>query len=241
MYFGLLVIVFIFGSCDVSTFSNTDVVDLDKLNVIINIQNSNKTSKRGYLKVKLSDGNKQIINKNIHVLLNNIPLDLYVKDNLYYTKTSYYKTDRVLNDSAYYFEIILPDSTRYPLAFIKPRVKDAAVKFTIPEHITSKEELVLTWEQLKTPHQLQLVNEKKYHVMKNTIEYGYVVKPIDTLTQKKGAYVISKPSIGEPITIEKEINVVLSRKEVGLMNAQLLKNSSITYHQIIQKTVVIKP
>ena len=38
--------------------------------------------KVNYLKVKLSDGKKQIINKDIQVLMNNSPLELYVKDNL---------------------------------------------------------------------------------------------------------------------------------------------------------------
>ena len=109
-YYGVLFVLFLFSSCDVSTLSNADASDLAKLKVNILIQDGNKSDALDYIKVKLTDGKKQIINENISILINDLPLDLYVKDDLYYTKTSFYKTDSLARKEAYYFEIILPIS-----------------------------------------------------------------------------------------------------------------------------------
>ena len=241
-YYGILFIALVFSSCDVSTLSSSDALSLVKLKVNINIHYDTNKDTINYLRVKLSDGKKQIINKNIIILLNNHPLNLVVKDELYYTKTSYYQADSLVQNDAYYFEIILPDSTKHPIAFVKPMAKTEAATFSIPDSIATNENFVLKWKQLNTPHQLELIKgtETKYKIAKMIIEYGYSVKPIDTLIEKEGEYLIQKSYINDSLASAKHFDIILSRKENGLINPNLLKNSSITYHHIIEKTIQIK-
>jgi len=120
-YYSILFILFVFNSCDnVSILSNSDASNLAKIKVNITIKDGTKKNSLDYVKVKLSDGKKQIINKNIKILLNSKPLELFVRQGNYYEKHAYYGTDDLLRNESYYFEIILPDSSKYPLAFIKP-------------------------------------------------------------------------------------------------------------------------
>ncbi len=238
-YYNILCILFIFSSCDVSTLSNADTLSLADLKVNINICHDTKKNTLSYLKVKLSDGKKQIINKNIRVLLNSKPLDLYVKEELYYTKTSYYKADSFTQSDAYYFELILPDNSRHPLAFVKPMEKSQVAKFSIPDSIAANDDFVLKWENLNTPHQLELIKgtKTKHSLVKSIIEYDYAVKPLDTLRKNTGQYVVSKSHFTDSLSVAKHFDIILSRKESGLINPSLLKNSTITYHYMIQKTI----
>jgi len=86
---------------------------------------------------------KQIINEKIKVLLNGKPLELYVKQELYYTKTSFYRDANLERRDSYYFEIILPDSTRHPLAYLKPLKKSDSAKFYIPKKAYSNKNVTL--------------------------------------------------------------------------------------------------
>lgn len=237
-YYKILLIAIVFSSCDVSTLSKSEVLGLEQLKATIHINHD--TNKVNYLRVKLSDGKKQIINKNIHVLLNNKPLGLYVKDELYYTKTSYYTADDLAKADSYYFEIILPNSIKHPLAFIKP--KKEVAKFSMPDSLTAKNDFVFKWERLNNPHQIEIIkgNKTNSQATKNRIIYGYSVKPIDTLKKNEGKYVVPKSYFTDSSPSIKHFDVILYRKEKGLMNPNLLKNSDVTYHHIIEKTIVIK-
>lgn len=134
-HYKLIFILLFFQNCDVSTLSDKDVSKLENLQVNILISDSDKNKSLNSIRFELSDGKKQIINENIKVLLNNSPLDLFVKQELYYTKASFYKTNNLSIQDSYYFEIILPDSTKHPIAFIKPLKRSDSAKFQIPKSI----------------------------------------------------------------------------------------------------------
>lgn len=120
-YYQLIFILLLFASCDVSTLTNKDVSNLGNLSIHVLITDGDKSDDLNNIKLRLTDGKKQIINEDIKVLLNDLPLELYVKNQLYYTKKSFYTTNDRTRKEAYYFEIILPDSSRHPLAYIQPK------------------------------------------------------------------------------------------------------------------------
>ncbi len=238
-YYKLILLIFAFSSCDVSTLSKTDDIKLSKIKASILIQDGTKEDALNYIKVKLSDGKKQIINKDIKIMLNDSPLDLYVKNELYYTKTSFYKTDSLSRSDSYYFEIILPDSTRYPLAYIQPMKKEKSAKFSIPEKASVQDDFILKWENLTTPHTLEIIKgiEVKKKRAENITEYGYEGRRIDTLKKKAGEYVIRKSYFIDSLTNTRHLGIILTRKKSGLINPDLIKNSSITYNYRMEKTI----
>lgn len=241
-YAVVIFVLFVVSNCDVSTLSNADATDLAKIKVNILIQDGSKEKELDFVKVKLTDGKKQIINENISILLNDLPMDLYVKNDLYYTKKSFYKTDSLLRKEAYYFEIILPDSTRHALAHIKPTSSEDEAKFTMPKEVFPNEDFVLKWKQLKTPHELKIIKgvEVKEKSAENITEYGYEGRRIDTLNKRNGTYVIPKAYFMDSLTITRYLNVELSRKENGLIHSNLIKNSAINYHHLTEQTIPFK-
>ncbi len=241
-YYKILLIALVFCSCDESTLSNAKHIDLMKLKATITIQNSTKKNSLDYIKVKLSDGKKQIINKNISVLLNNKPLELFVRQGNYYDKYAYYSTDDLLRKDSYYFELILPDSTRHPLAFVKPIDKNREAKFSIPKSVSVNDDFVLKWTNLSTPHQLDIrkgVEIKKKRAA-NITEHTSNIRPTDTLRKSTGKYIVPKSYFIDSLTTTNHLTIKFTRKENGLTNPRFLKNSSITYHHIIEKTLDFK-
>lgn len=241
-YYKLIIILFIFCGCDVSSISDLDSNNLSKLKVRISIQDGSKDHLLNELRVKLSDGKKQIINDKIKILLNGKPLDLYVKKELYYTKTSFYRGINLQRNDSYYFEIILPDSTKHPLAYIKPLKKSDSVKFYIPKKNSHHENVTLEWKNINTPTTLEVW--KLVHNKKNSNEHSggrYAASTIiDTINSRNGKYTISKSFFEDSLTVANYLQVRLNKQESGLLNPKLLKNSHIIYNYTIEKTIDVK-
>jgi hypothetical protein len=238
-YFSILFIFLVFYSCDVSTSSKSSITSLSNIKASITIQDGTKKNSLNYVEVKLFDDKKQLINENIKILLNNTPLELYVRTGNYYDKHSYYGTDDLSRKDSYYFEIILPDSTRLPIAFIKPYKAYADVKFNIPEQIPLKNDVIISWEGLTTPHTIEIIKgtEVKKKKAANITENGFEGKQIDILHKKIGEYVIPKSYFRDSLTLVKFLNIKLSRKETGLINTKLLPDSEIVYSFKTEKTI----
>ena len=238
-YFSILLIIFLFSSCDVSTLSDADAKNIEKLKVHIQIKDGDREDALNQIKVVLTDGKKKIINENIKVLLNGFPLELYVKNELYYTKTSFYRTDSLRRSDSYYFEIILPDSTTYPLAYIKPMIQNRNTEFNIPDRISTNEDFVFNWNHLYTPHHLEF--QKGTLVIKETSEnitqHGFGERQMDTLKAPSGNYTIPKSYFNDSLTIPTRLEIKLERIEYGLTNPKLIKNSTIEYNRTLEKTI----
>ena len=127
-HYRIIPLLFLLMACDVSSISDADINVLSKLKVLIYITESDEEGKLKEIKVRLTDGDKQIINDKIHVLMNDEPLELYVKNELYYTKTSYYRDTVLVPKEAYYFEMISPNGTKHSLAYIKPKEKRDSIE-----------------------------------------------------------------------------------------------------------------
>lgn len=243
MKYHLLLITLILFSCDVSKLSESKIIQLNTIKVRIDIQDSFNDKELNSVKVKLTDGKQQIINKDIKVFMNDTPLDLYVKNELYYTKTSYYKTDSLSRKESYYFEIQLPDSkTRQALAFIKPKSINKDTKFIIPESLTFGEDVEFKWKNLNQPHFVEVTKAIQLNKVptENISYHKYKKRSVDTLSKSNGKYMIPKSFLTDSLSTTNYLGIDISRKETGLLNPILLPNSYITYNYTINKTITVK-
>jgi len=145
---------------------------------------------------------------------------------------------------SYYFEIILPDSTKYPLAYLKPLKKNDGAKFYIPEKNYSNENVTLKWKNINTPTTLEvwkLVQLKNKKNIKKHSKGNYSATNIkETINTKNGKYIIPKSFLNDSLTVTKHLKVRLNHQENGLINPKLLIGSSITHKYTLEKTIDIK-
>ncbi|MCF6351923.1 MAG: hypothetical protein L3J06_02830 [Cyclobacteriaceae bacterium] len=63
---------------------------------------------------------------------------------------------------------------------------------------------------------------------------------IDTINSKSGKYTIPKSFFEDSLTVTNYLKIRLNKQEKGLINPQLLINSSITYNYTIEETIDVK-
>ncbi|MHA7058821.1 hypothetical protein ACWGOQ_0016470 [Aquimarina sp. M1] len=238
-YVTTLFILFVIYSCDVSLISDKNARNIKKLKAYILIHDGDKEKELNYIKVIVSDGKKKIINEDIKIIMNGSPLYLYIKDELYFTKTSYYTTDDVVRSDSYYFEIVLPDKTKYPLAYIKPIQQKKKTTFEIPLKASRDEGFSLSWRHLYTPAELEILKGVKYKnkTTDNSTKSGYDRKRTDTLKTEIGEYVIPTSYFEDSLTIATHFSIRLNQKESGLTNPKLLSSSKIIYNYSFEKRI----
>ena len=240
-YYKIIFVFFIFTSCDVSTISDIDAKSISKLKVNIYIQDGTHDNSLDELKVYLTDGKKKIINDKIKIVLNGKPLELFVKQELYYTKKSFYRDTNLLRSDSYYFEIVLPDNTIHPIAYLKPLKRDN-VKFYIPKKTSRNENITIKWEDVISLTDLEawkLVHDKKNINMHSGGRYSDTTIH-ETINSKNGKYVIPKSFYEDSLTVTDYLKVRINNMEKGLINPELLKNSSIAYNYTVEKIIDIE-
>ncbi len=210
----------------------------------IYIKDENKEELLSEIKVNLTDGKKQIINDKIKVLLNGKPLKLFVRTGNYYDKHSSYSTDDLLRNESYYFEIILPDSTKYPLAFLKPLKRSDSAQFYFPKVFYENENIRLAWKNINIPTTLEVLKlvrpKNKKEIKKDTIGNYSATKIKEIINTKNGKYTIPKSFLKDSLTTVNYIKVRLNKQEIGLINPKLMINSSITYDYTIEERIDVK-
>jgi len=236
----LFLLLLIFSSCDVSTLAGKDVNNLSKYKATILIETDNKKEDLRQIKVYLSDGDNQVINDEVKIRVNNIPMNLYVHNDLYYTKTSFYTTDSLSKKASYYFEMILPDSTKHALAFIKPLKENELTKFSIPDSTSKSQSFTLKWSHLFTPYRLHFMKRFELPESDNSTSTSYDNGiTIDTLRTKNGTYTIPELYFTDSKNNIDELSLTLSREETGLINTKLINGSSLIFSHNISKNVVV--
>ena len=120
-YYNIIIIsLIVLQSCNTTTLSKEELKNISNIRSEIVIEDGVKENSLNDVSVILYNGDKRISNDNIQVQLNGKQLNLHVSVGNYYDRYPVYTTDNLERNESYYFEIILPDSTKYPLAFIKP-------------------------------------------------------------------------------------------------------------------------
>lgn len=147
-YIQILCIVWILQSCTTVTLSELEVNNITSFQVKIMIEDGGDEKSLNKIAAYLSDGEKKITNQNIKILCNDEPLDLFVRIGNYYDKYPVYTTDDLLKRASYYFEMVLPNGRKHPLAFIKP-VQNDSVRSSISENDLNYEQSGLISPKLK--------------------------------------------------------------------------------------------
>lgn len=237
-YFTILIAFFFLQSCEVSLISDEKASDLRNLEarILITTMGSGENA-TDYIALYLSDGKKQIINDNIKILLNDVPMILVVTHKPFYQKSSVYTTDELTQSATYYFEIILLDGTKHPLAFIKPFKRNAA--FHIPKSVPINEDLTFVWEELNFSPNVEIWKSNgslKTPTGNNRFSAATVHHTIATAS---GSYTVPKSFYKDSLSLADYVHIRVSDVADGLMNDKLLQDSEITHTYEIEKTVLL--
>ena len=237
-YFTILIAFFFLQSCEVSLISDEKASDLRNLEarILITTMGSGENA-TDYIALYLSDGKKQIINDNIKILLNNVPMILVVTHKPFYQKSSVYTTDELTQSAAYYFEIILPDGTKHPLAFIKPFKRNAA--FHIPKSVPINEDLTFTWEELNFSPNVEIWKSSGSLKTPSGSNRFSAAAIHYTIESASGSYTLPKSFYKDSLSLADYVHIRVSDVADGLMNDKLLQDSEISHTYEIEKTVLL--
>ena len=144
-FYKIISFLLIFISCNTTTLSEEEANDISNLRVEIFIVDGTEKKSLNHINAFIYKGNKKIINKNIEIQLNGKPLELFVRQGNYYDRYPVYSTKDLIRRESYYFEITLPDSSKYPLAYIKPA--EITTTFNFPENIDLDQDFVFDWKK----------------------------------------------------------------------------------------------
>lgn len=234
----LLFILILVISCDVSTISDKELKNISNIKANIYIQDYNEGDCLNKIIVYVTDGKKQIISNLIKIKVNEIPLELIVRQELYYTKKSYYTVHNFIRSECYYFEITLPDSTIYPLAFIKPSNINDSLEFNIPQVISREKDFTLNWENINLPAELKIWKGVQKKDTKEHSGGEYAETTISkSINSKTGEFIIPKSYFEDSVSIANYLKVTCNHREFGLINPRLLINSDIVYDFKLKGTI----
>lgn len=223
--------------CDTSNISDQELNDLSNIKANIHIKNGLEQDSLKRIDVYITDGEKQIINNKIKIRVNDITLKLYIKQELYYTKKSYYTCNFFKSDS-YYFEIILPDSTIYPLAFIKPFKEKESIRFLTPQTTSRNKDLTLSWNDVYIPTELEIwkgVQNKKTKVYSGGPYSETTI--INHIKSETGEYIVPTSYFEDSLYVATYLSATLKHRKFGLINPRLLNDSEIIYDFEIERII----
>ena len=236
-YYNIIFILLLFQSCNTTTLSEKEANNISNIQVEILIEDGIKKTSLNKINAYISNGEKRIINENIKVVLNGKPLKLFVRTGNYYDKYPVYLTDNLVRRESYYFEIVLPDSTRYPIAYIKP--SKITSEFNFPKNIPLDEDFVLDWKTNNISANVELWKLVHQKDKPNTHSGGrYAESTIHhTINTENGSYKVPKLFYEDSLTVADYLKIRISSRESGLTNPKLITNSKVSYTYVIEKTI----
>ncbi|MFD2910206.1 hypothetical protein ACFSX9_15860 [Flavobacterium ardleyense] len=231
---------FLLISCDQSMLSDKELNDLSNMQVNIHLDEDLDNEEEKDIYVYLTDGKKQIINDKIIIKVNDLPLELSVRQELYYTKKSCYILPDFPTSESYYFEIILPDSTVYPLAYLKPKLKNKTFEFQVPKIASRHNDVVLQWKNLSIPSEMTV--SKNVESKTSAEESGGMDSDqtiVENIKTKTGTFLIPRKFLEDEVNKTNYAEIALNHRESGLINPKLKVNSTIFYDSKIERTIEI--
>lgn len=239
-YYKIIFILLIFQSCNTTTLSKKEANNISNIQVEILIEDGTKEKSLNKINAYLFNGKKKIINENIKIQLNGKPLEFFVRTGNYYDKYPVYHTNDLVRRESYYFEIILPDSTKYPIAYIKP--SKITSEFNFSENISLDKDFVLDWKNNNISANVELwklVHKKDNPNMTSGGRYAESTLH-HTINTESGSYKVPKLFYEDSLTIADHLKIQISSMESGLINPELKTNSKISYTYEIEKTIDLK-
>lgn len=236
----LLFILLLIQSCNTTTLTKKEASNLLNIQAEVSIVDRGDKELLSDIQVILSDGEKRILNDNIQIQLNGTALDFFVGIGNYHDKYPVYRTDDLKRKESYYFEIILPDSTKHPIAYIKP--KKVTSEFEFSKSTSLDDDFILNWKRNNISADLELwklVHEKSNPNAHSGGRYAKSTKH-HTINNGSGSYKVPKSFYTDSLTVADYLKFQISHSESGLVNPKLRVNSKISYKYIIEETVEIK-
>ena len=227
-------------SCNTVSLTEMEASQLSHIKAEIVIEKFYTESNLKNIYVTLSNGEKFLINENIEVFLNSKPLHFFVRTGNYNDKYPIYRSQDLLKEDSYYFEIKLADGTLHPLAFIKPSAFQT--NFNIPNKFSLDKDFVFTWRNNK--HETEVTIWKLVHQKDNLNENSGGRHASSTqnivIREEDGIYTLPISFYEDSLTVANHIKVNISQSEDGLINPNLIGGSSIYYKVFLEKTVVLE-
>lgn len=213
-------------------------------NIYFNLYITEHNDSSNLIKTSLRALDKGKINSKNTFLLNNKPFQLVTRKSNYHISYSEYTQNKAIKNKDYLFEVILADSSRHTLAYIKPRNDYQDLHYMIPKHFSSSKNLELKWKNINVPTDLVIqknIYERKYQhsPYRNTHfknhDYGYKI------TNKNGSYIINKSALKDSLEVTVGIKASFSHREKGNINPSLQNNNcQLVYINEVTKMSTLK-
>ncbi len=205
---------------------------LANISVNIFLGDDNDPDRLTNIDLRTLDGG--LMNNKNTILLNNQPFELVTrKSNFYISYSQYELDDNFLKNEDYLFEIILEDSSRHTLAYIKPRKDYQDLNYNIPENFSKNEKLEVKWEDIYTPTRLKIQKDILYKEYQKTIYpnmHGYYHE----ITEKSGSHSVDMMKLKDSSEIIVGIRANFSTEERGKVNPNLKAGSRLFYRNAVE-------
>ena len=233
----LAIVVLIVSSCK-SPLSEGKADDISVIRAEIDMTQDLSNQKVNQATVRLFDKDgKEIKNPAIKIKVNNIPLALSTKKELYYIESSAYVKDSIPVSSTYSFEIMLTNGKTYSLGSVAPLKEVDAKTIKVNDTGNYNDDLVINWNNLKDVNKLSIMKSVLLsNSTKTEQNYAY-----ESLGERKisgsGNYVIPKSTYVTKASTISTLELKFIALKPGKINGELLEGSSINIHGEIEKTV----
>lgn len=211
-------------SCNQSSLTNKDLLDVSVINAEIEIWQSLEKANENGVTIELYDkDNDEIRNDTVKFFVNDIPLRYIIKQQLYYTKDYYYHEENIKPvNNKYKLEIELPNRERFFLAEI------AALKTVNKKDIICNEngkldkDFLINWANLGDVNQLIIDKSTETIDPKEPNITTYNQEPDTVNIKSNGSYMIPKSTKKTSVGI---LNFIANK--TGSVNPKLLEGSKI--------------
>jgi hypothetical protein len=233
----LLPLVLLINACQ-SPLSEGNVNDLSAIGATIEVSQNLTNQKDNGVNVSLFDKNgRSIANKGIKIKVNNMDLDFYQRQELYYTTTTKYIASDIPVAKLYNFEIVLTNGKTYFLGKVAPLAEVNEKDITCDETGNFDQDFGISWKNLKEVNEISIMKSIKLKTS-TKLEQNYSYETIITKAIKSdGNYIVPKSSFIDLKSIISDLEIKFNALKYGRMNPDLVENSKITISGTINKVV----
>ncbi|MBE9598538.1 hypothetical protein [Pedobacter sp. MC2016-24] len=221
-----------------SSLSEGKVDDLSLIGARIEVTQNLTDQKDNGVSIHLFDKDgRTIANRAIKIKVNNIDLDFYQRQELYYTTTTNYITSNMPVAKLYNFEIVLTNGKTYFLGKVTPLAEVNDNDIIYDKTGKFDQDFLISWKNLKEINELYISKGVKLKTS-TELEQNYSGDSVITRQIKPyGSYIVPKSKYIDSISIISDLNFKFNALKSGRVNPDLVKDSQITISGTIEKSV----
>ena len=237
--FCLLIII---ASCDESKLSHEKIGDLSLIGADVHIYQRLFDKKDNRIVVHLYDEEgKTIKNDSVKIYVNGTALNYTVKQDLYYTTSTYYLKDSIApKDNKFSFEIELSDGKKFFLAETNALELVSSKNITCPEKGDLNKDIDVRWKDLTGIKYLVISTSRK--IKKKDPDYPNMItyegQAPDTLSiPSTGQHILAKSTFDSALNQLSTVSFEFVAETQGNVNPRLIKGSEIDIRGNIEKSI----